>query len=70
MSPVREQILNSISIMPDSKLELLLPLIDHLAEDNFSIETNLTQEEKDIIKQGRAKYKKGDFVPLESLLAN
>jgi len=70
MSPVREQILNSISIMPDSKLELLLPLIDHLAEDNFSIETNLTQEEKNIIKQGRAEYKKGDYVPLESLLAN
>ena len=33
MSPVRENVLNSINLIPDNKLELLFPLLHHLAEE-------------------------------------
>ncbi len=36
-------------------------------DNNISVETDLTDEEKDIIKRGRKEYENGNFVPLDSL---
>ena len=33
-------------------------------EEPFIIETDLTEEEKEDIRQGREEYKKGTFIPL------
>ena len=38
-----------------------------LVENNITVETDLTDEEKDIIKRGRKEYENGNFVPLDSL---
>ena len=38
-----------------------------LVENNITVETDLTDEEKDIIKCGRKEYENGNFVPLDSL---
>ncbi len=39
-----------------------------LKEDGtIRIETDLTEEEKEIVKRGREEYAKGGFVPLDSV---
>lgn len=39
-----------------------------MPKDTTIIETDLTEEEKAIIKAGWEEYEKGGFVPLESIL--
>lgn len=68
MSVIRKEIQEYIDIIPDSKLEALKPLLTVLADDSIVIETDLTDEEKAIIAEGREEYKKGPFVPLSSIL--
>jgi len=65
MSAVRKQILTSINSITDSKLKLLLPLLKHLEEEDFAIETDLTDEEIAIAEKGRARYLENpdSFVP-------
>lgn len=36
-------------------------------DDTIRIETNLTEEEKEIVRRGREEYAKGGFVPLDSI---
>lgn len=36
-------------------------------DNNITVETDLTDEEKDIIKRGRKEYEKENFVSLDSL---
>ncbi len=43
------------------------PILAILVDNNITVETDLTDEEKDIIKRGRKEYENGNFVPLDSL---
>ncbi len=36
-------------------------------DDTVRIKTDLTEEEKEIVKRGREEYAKGGFVPLDSV---
>ena len=67
MTAIRKEILNYIDEISDSKLEALQPILMLLADDSVQIETNLTDEERAVIAEGRQEYKKGGFIPLDSL---
>ena len=67
MTAIRKEILNYIDEISDSKLEALQPILMLLADDSVQIETNLTDEEKAVIAEGRQEYKKGGFISLDSL---
>ena len=67
MSELRKEIQDYIDVLPDSKLEALRPLLTLLADEPLIIETDLTDEEKAIIKAGRVEYAKGGYVPLDNL---
>lgn len=67
MSEIRKEIQDYISVLPDSKLEALKPLLTLLVNDTLVAETDLTDEERAIIVRGRAEYAKGGYVPLDSL---
>lgn len=43
------------------------PILAILVDNNITVETDLTDEEKDIIKRGRKEYENENFVPLDSL---
>lgn len=64
MSALRKEIQSYIDNLPDSKLEALKPLLTILVEESFAMETDLTDEERSIIEQGREEYQRGNFVPL------
>ena len=68
MTAIRQEILDYINDIPDTKLEALKPILLLLVDDEtFVIETNLTDEEKIIIYNGREEYKKGEFVSIEDI---
>ena len=67
MSAIRQEILDYIDSIPDSKLEALKPILTLLANETVTIETDLTDEEKETIRQGREEYKGGGFVPLSNI---
>ena len=67
MTAIRREILECINELPDSKLEALKPILTLLVDNTIRIETDLTEDEKQIIAQGREEYKKGGFVPLDSI---
>lgn len=67
MSAIRKEIQDYIDCIPDSKLEALKPLLSVLVNDTIILETDLTDEERAIIAQGREEYKQGGFIPLESI---
>ncbi|MDR1465189.1 MAG: hypothetical protein LBJ11_07830 [Oscillospiraceae bacterium] len=67
MSPIRQEVQDYIDLLPDLQLEALKPLLTLLARDSFTVETDLTEEEKAVIQQGRAEYAQGGFVPLASV---
>ena len=65
MSAIRKEVMDYIADLPDNKLEALRPILTLLVEDTAIVETNLTEEEKAIIRQGREEYKLGGYVPLD-----
>lgn len=67
MSAIRQEVLEYINELPDIKLEAIKPILAILVDNNISVETNLTDEEKNIIERGRKEYENGNFVPLDSL---
>ena len=67
MSELRKEVLECIDRIPDSKLEALRPILRLLSNEEPIIETDLTEEEKLIIRTGREEYKAGKYVPLSSL---
>lgn len=69
MSELRREVQGCIDRLPDSKLEALKPLLYLLTDDygEAVIETDLTDEEKEIIRAGREEYKKGAFIPLSDM---
>ena len=69
MSELRKEVLECIDHIPDSKLEALRPILHLLTDDDGPvIETDLTEEEKAIIRAGREEYRAGQYVPLAKLL--
>lgn len=67
MSELRKEILDCIDRMPDSKLEAIRPLLRLLTDDTPVVEIDLTDEEREIIRAGRAEYKAGKYIPLSDL---
>ena len=67
MSAIREEVQAYIDSIPDSKLEVLRPLLTLLAEDAIIIDTELTDEEREIIMSGRVEYKQGGYVSLDNI---
>ena len=67
MSVIKKEALNYINEIPDSRLEALMPLLSLLVNDTPVIETDLTNEEKLIIQEGREEYKQGLFIPLQNI---
>ena len=68
MSELRKEVLECIDRIPDSKLEALRPILRLLINDDVPvIETDLTEEEKAIIRMGREEYKAGEFISLADL---
>lgn len=68
MSELRKEVLECIDRIPDSKLEALRPILRLLTMDDAPvIETDLTEEEKEIIRAGREAYKAGSYIPLSNL---
>lgn len=65
MTAIRKEIMEYIEFLPDSKLEALKPILCLLTDDTITIETNLTEDEKNIIQQGREEYKAGSFITLD-----
>ena len=57
-----------IDCLPDNKLEALRPILSLLANDPLVIETDLTDEERQIITDGMKEYEKGGFIPLEDIV--
>ena len=47
--------------------EAIKPILTILVDDNITIETDLTDEEKETIRRGRKEYESGNFVPLDNL---
>ena len=66
MSALQRELTGYIRNIPNSKLIALQPLLKSLAQDDdFVIETDLTDEEKKIIAQGEIEYKKGGYIPFD-----
>jgi len=68
MSAIRQEILDYINNIPDSKLRALKPILTLLADETLVIDTDLTDEEKAIVLKGRDEYKQGNFVVMDTLL--
>ena len=64
----REKLHTFIDEIPDYCLSSVEPLLSYLAGGPI-LETNLTDEEKQLVQKGRKQYKEHpeDFVPLENL---
>lgn len=67
MSELRKEVQDCIDRLPDSKLEALRPLLRLLTDDEIAVETDLTDEEKEIIRAGREEYRAGKFIPLNEV---
>lgn len=67
MSELRKEVLECIDRIPDSKLEALRPILRLLTNDAPIVETDLTEEEKALIRADREEYKAGEYIPLANL---
>ena len=67
MSELRKEVQDSINRLPDSKLAALRPLLRLLTDDEIAVETDLTDEEKEIIRAGREEHRAGKFIPLNEI---
>lgn len=67
MSELRKELHEYLDCLPESKLEAIKPILTLLADDTIVIESDLTDAEKEIIRQGREEYRRGGYVPLDSI---
>jgi hypothetical protein len=67
MSALQKELQSYISVLPDSALAALKPLLAMLVSEEPIIEADLTPEEKKIILQGREEYAKGGYVSLADI---
>ncbi|GHV16242.1 hypothetical protein FACS189493_1750 [Spirochaetia bacterium] len=67
---LRQELHAAIDTMPGRNLAALKPLFSVLTEPLYTIETDLTDEEKAMIQAGRKEYAEHPetYVPLESVL--
>ena len=65
MTAIRKEIMTYIDDIPDIKLEALKPILTLLADEIIVVETDLTNDEKAIVSEGREEYKRGNFVQLD-----
>ena len=65
MTAIRKEIMTYIDDIPDIKLEALRPILTLLADETIVLETDLTNDEKLIVNEGREEYKRGNFVQLD-----
>jgi len=68
MSPIRQEVQGYVNLLPDFQLEALRPLLALLLADLPIVETDLTDEEKEIIRLGRVEYARSGGVPLSSVI--
>jgi len=68
MSELRKEIHGYIDCLSENELEAIKPILTLLADEPLRIETDLTEEEREIIAAGMEEYKKGGFIPLESIV--
>ena len=68
MSPIRQEMQGYINLLPEFQLEALRPIITLLLAEIPVVETDLTEEEKAIIREGRAEYARSGGVPLSSII--
>ena len=64
MTAIRKEVMSCIADLPDNKLKALMPILTVLVEDTVILETDLTEDEKGIIRQGRKDYEQGEFVAM------
>lgn len=66
---LRKQMHIYLDNIPEYRLEILKPILADYAEPDFVIETDLTDEERAIIAEGRKQLKEHpeDFITLEEL---
>ena len=67
MSKIRAEVHEYIDNLSDQKLSALKPILSLLMDEPLVIETDLTDEEKEIIRKGREEYKKGGYISLKDL---
>jgi hypothetical protein len=67
MSAIKKEIHEYVSILPDSALLALKPLLALLIAEEPIVETDLTEEERAIIARGREECLKGGYVPLSGV---
>ena len=67
---VRQEIHYFVDEITESKLLALKPLLCALADESVVIETDLTNEEKELIAKGISDYEinPDSFVPLENVM--
>ena len=53
ITALRQKMHNYIDTIPEYRLEILKPLLADYAEPEFLIETDLTEEERAVIAEGR-----------------
>ena len=69
MSELRSELHRCLDAIPDKGLVALKPLLTLLSnDDEYIIETDLTDKERDIVARGWEEYKQGDFIPLEDVI--
>lgn len=67
MTAIQKEIQEYISVLPDTALLAIKPLLTLLVSEELIIETDLTEEERSIILRGRQEYAEGQYVPLAEL---
>jgi hypothetical protein len=66
---LRKELENYIAIMPARHLSILKPLLSELAKPFYTVETDLTPDEMEIIKAGDKEFEEHpeNFVLLDSI---
>ena len=66
---LRKELQGYIETIPERSLYALKPLLTVLSEPLYTIETDLTSEEVNMIDEGMAEYRANpsSFVPLDSI---
>jgi len=66
---LRDELHTYIDTLPDQSLPVLKPLLMFLSKPSYVIETDLTDEELQIIEDGMREYRNNpsSFIPLDSI---
>ena len=69
IASLKNELHGYIDTMPERSLYALKPLMSVLAEPLYTVETDLTAEEIDMIDEGIAEYRANpsSFIPLEHI---